>query len=96
MRIRTETVHRVDYSDFEAFVEETYGQPFSFPADVTSGNDTSHSLHANKRTLCEDEREEIDVFVATGQHGYLSHLLLDDLCSKGLVPEGSYVVDVCW
>lgn len=96
LNIVTKTVHAIDYQEFDRFVEEVYGQPFSFPADMESRNDTSHTMLADREGVPEYERADLDRFIATGEGQFLADTLLQDMCHRGLIPEGEYLINVCW
>jgi len=95
MNITTKTVHEVSYSDLEELIKQTYGQEFSVPADQEIGNDSS--INYDNMTKGNDyDREAVMDFAATGQHEYILAEILQDLVEQDLIPEGNYLISICW
>ncbi len=100
MKLKTEqkiTFH-VDYYDLEEFINHHYSPSidFCFPADVESANDTSHTFELTfGDELSEWDLKKIEKF-KQGKGSYVTATLLQDLCNRGLIDPGSYVINVCW
>ena len=96
--ISTETIHRIDYSKFDAIVKSIYGHDFDFAADQECSNDSSHSFVVRKGELDRYSwyRKDLDGFKATGEGSSMTPGLLYDLCDRDLIPEGNYIIDVSW
>ena len=102
LKMRTETVNRVDYGDFERFVESVTGKEYEFSVEQEFGNDTTHNFTASSKSpysqdLWEKEMEEIEAWISgTGSIQYRIGSLIDWLCFKGHIPPGNYCIEVCW
>lgn len=101
LKYREKLVLQVDYNDLNEFITQAYGltQPYEVVAEEEWGNDQSHTLLVEKRELDEDELEDIVTMEATkGKRipSYTTSTLLDDLCNKGLIEPGEYLVRVTW
>jgi hypothetical protein len=97
LKFVTETVHRVEYSNLEKFVNAHYKpkQQWDFVSDQECGNDSSHSFTVVNETD-EFEKEDLIDFVKGKRVSGMAHAILNDLCSKDLIPAGKYIVNVCW
>lgn len=40
--------------------------------------------------------EQVKKFRETGEGQYLARRLMVDMCNRGLIPEGKYVINVSW
>ena len=108
MKIETKTIHKIDYSAWEKFVQETYGivntgqyhPNYSFVADVECGNDTSHEYNGITKDEANDEldREELEEWKDSNGKKQLwgARTLLLDMVSRDLIPEGDYIISVYW
>lgn len=94
--ITTKSVHHIDYSDFENIVKSVYGQDYEFTADEETPNDSSHSYSAKKGNLNERNRKDIETFMNTGKYQYLASAFIEDLVDRELLPEGEFLIEVCW
>ena len=96
LTIKTETIHKVDYHDIQQFIAATYGLT-EFCAIGESENDSVHEYNVTSKDGDEYDAKRLDEILADK---YCTHwelgIVLDDLCRKGLLPAGNYLVDVCW
>jgi hypothetical protein len=82
--------YELTYRDFEKLVREVYGPEagrYEFVADMECGNDSQHS------------------FTTESYHGvnspdfsksYITADIIAHLASIGEIPEGEYLITVCW
>lgn len=108
MKIETVTVHKIDAFELNDLVNETYtlepekfsygSQPrYNFVAVEECGNDSAHEFHVDGYVAEWDEGELAKWIASGGKEGWIGNdVILDDLCRRGLIPEGDYVVSVCW
>lgn len=95
--VTTKTIHELDYSNFEKIVESVYGKEYNFIADEEMGNDSSQTYNnIIAEELDEFDKKYLEEFKEIGNHNYLSTTLLTDLVNQGYLPEGNYVIKVCW
>jgi hypothetical protein len=96
LQFTTQTINTVGYSEFNRFVASVYGHRFEIVADQELSNDSQATFTAKKEALDEYDQERIDEFAATGKYSYLTHTIFTDLANRDLIPEGEYLVEVCW
>jgi len=94
--MKTVSYFEVDYHDFNKFIKSVYGQQFEIVADQELGNDSQATFTAKKESLDEYDAEQIETFKATGDGSYLAHTIFTDLANRDLIPEGEYLIEVCW
>lgn len=108
-RFKTKTVHEIDYNDLNELIAETYGLD-DFEGTCESPNDSTHSFKVekaenkyphsdeeNRNVLLKYERESAaEIIKAKNCCHYELGDVLDDMCDKGVIEEGNYLVDVCW
>jgi len=97
----TETVHQVDYSDFEEFVKSIYGGDYDFVSTEECGNDSSHQFSVSKDFIerfhkSEYHQKDMDRIRKGDYPGYCNGALFNTLFLDGHIEEGNYVVNVCW
>lgn len=90
------TVLAVEAWDFNPFVERIYGRYFCFAADQEARNGSTHSFRNIGEPLDEYDEEILKEFIETGKHNNLARVLLNDLCAKGLIESGHYIIRVFW
>ena len=100
LKHQTKTFFEVDGFDLTDFICNYYGctkNHYNFGIDQEMGNGDEKSFTIKKEELDEYEQEILDNFVDTKQsEGYISHILLQDLCNKGLIEEGNYLISLYW
>lgn len=95
--MKQETVYKIDYHEFEDLVIKEYGvNDFSFVADQEMANDTCKSFLVSKDTLDTWDINDLNKFKNNEFVPYISNMLFTDLCNRGVIDEGEYIVDVCW
>lgn len=92
-----EVMVTVEYGDLEEFITKVYGlKEWSFVADQECGNDSQHSFDVDGKVE-EYDLEEIKEFQEKKvQSQFLTPVLLNDCCAKGLIEKGEYLIRVCW
>jgi len=97
MKTRTITCHVIKETDFDQLVRKTYGiKDFSFVASRECGNDTQHVFEdVGYEPLDEWDTEAIENIKE--EQDYCSiNVIFNDLCIKGFIDAGNYIVEVCW
>lgn len=89
---------KADYDAFEKLVEKTYGQPFAFVGDQECRNDSSTEFSGMVKgeEIDEYDTDKLQAFKDTGDHDFLAGVLLQDMVNNDVLPEGNYIVRVCW
>lgn len=98
LKFKEEKIFRVEYNELDRFIQEAYGnKEFSVVSDQEGRNDSSLSFgDISDRELDEYDLEVLDSFKKGKNPGFCTHVILNDLCVRGLIPPGDYIVDVCW
>lgn len=107
LAMNTKTTHHVDWLTYswvrdkgmvglDEICKEVYGKAI----DMGSPNDTDYSCSVKKDNPDIDneaDAEEIDLIVANGFfEDWQLNLVMSDLCRRGAIPEGNYVVTMSW
>lgn len=99
----TKTVFSVDYHEIENLIDEHYGEEagfkerFNIACIEEQGNDTDLEIHVEKGE-CEGESEEGGHLTPkNGRYrNYSTQTFLNDLCDRGFIPEGDYLISISW
>lgn len=97
LKMKTVTVHEVNYSDLDDFISFTYGTSFEIVADQEMSNDSSKVITVKKEGLRSWDQQALDdarlgKFFRPGS----LYPIMTDLCNRNLIPEGKYVIRVSW
>ncbi len=99
LKIETETVHIVDCFDLDRFLTKRFEfeEAYEFVAAEVMGNDSVKSLNVNKRELGSWDNKDLETMISTKKwKKYETVLLLCYLCKLDEIPEGRYMIEVCW
>lgn len=84
--------YQMDYSDFERLVNSYFGvEDFNFVESGSRRNDTSYTFNV--------KRSDATVYPLEDEWWYehsATYTALGHLCADGVIPEGTYLIDVCW
>ena len=75
----------------EKLIQKEYNyKDYSFCADQECGNDSQHSFNVELNAVSYYERTEmLSGCFTTGS-------ILNDLCDRGIIKKGKYLIKVCW
>lgn len=91
------TYARVDYKDFDEFVNKVYKLNFDFVLHEECSNGTDHSFPNVTGKIAESDWEDADKLRKGEKPDWFSTgLLLDCLCADGYLPPGNYLIEVFW
>lgn len=99
LKHKMESVIRVDYSDLDDFLTERFDLPedYEFAAMEELGNDVVKSINVEACKLGKYDQQYIDaVLINKEPESYGTRTILCYLCNLGEIPEGEYLIDVCW
>jgi hypothetical protein len=109
LKAKKEVVFRVNYGDLDEFIREAYGleykaheggyggqYPYDFAASEESANDSSHSFSVEPEAPDKYEAQQIAEMKSGKFQTFITSALLSDLCHRGLIEPGEYIIDVCW
>ena len=86
----------IDYHDFGTFVQEVYGLRDRFDI-LETPNDSTHSYSGIDGKMSEYEETQLAEMIKDGCGEYYRLAdILNDLCRKGKIVPGDYLIDVCW
>jgi len=92
--------YTIDYSDFNAIINKEYGtKDYEFVADVECGNDSQSSFEVRDDDKYFGDYEQEDIEKFRKDHvgsGYMAGTLLNDMCRRGKIKPGSYLISVYW
>ena len=104
LAIKTKTTHHVDWLTYSHvnelgqcglndLVDQVYGRSF----DYGSANDTDHVFDIKKEPIADYDAEVIADIVKRGFiEEYQLDLIMTDMCNRGHLDAGTYVVSVSW
>ena len=95
-RIQLTTTLSIDYSDVGDIIKENFGHPFEFQVEEECCNDTAKTYVFKKKKMGKYEMEEVKEFIQTGTCDSAFMSLWQHLVNTDVVPEGEYVINVCW
>lgn len=98
LKINAKPTHHVNYSDWESFVAKEYNvKDYQIACAEEMSNDPAFMSNVHKKELATYEVEKLNKFVASnGGTSWVIQLLLQDLVNRDKIPEGTYVIDICW
>lgn len=86
----------VQVNDLDAFVEESYGRPYSFTAAEWCANDTEHAYTVDGE-YDEYGEDRIGRWMVGETDGHPpARFILNDLAQRDMIPKGEYLIEVCW
>jgi len=94
LKLKSTPYFDLEDSDFEQLVQSTYNQDYCFSADIEANYNCFYK-YSVKPKLDKFEKEDIEKFTETGEYSQLAGVLLNDLCKKGHIPKGEYLLTVC-
>ena len=93
LRTTAKIVLEVSAEDFEAFIEDVYGQRYDFVAgeDLLVG-EVHLTFKVERQKLDSYELGDLAIFKRTGEGNLLASILLTDLVDQGLIQPAEYVI----
>jgi len=85
-------------SELENIIREEFGHSFEMGCDLETSNDCSHTFNveADDPHLDSYEIKELAKWIETGSGSYMSRIILNELCRRGKLEAGEYLVDTSW
>lgn len=90
-KIETKLTHYISYKDFERLVMDVYGKEYSFITGQEMGNDSDWATNVDDE-LSDDDMEDLEIWDVS----YNAGTILNDLCRRGVIEAGAWVVQVSW
>ena len=96
LEVEQKTVFKVDYNDLDDFISEVYGHRYEIVADEELSNYSSKEFDIKKEVLDDYDSKSLQEFIDDGKGQFNARLILIDLCNKGLIEEGDYIIKIYW
>lgn len=96
LRKTIETVMRVEYNDLEKLISETYGIDYEIVPMEEWNNDSEHSYSIKKEELSKYDQAYLQDFKNGKPRHFILPSIMTDLCNRDIIPEGNYLIGVCW
>lgn len=97
--MKSETYHVLPYHEFDDLVN-THLKPkmtYEVVPDQEWNNDESHTFDIAEDEYTASDREEVQEFITEENWAFVSPAaLLSELASRGVIPWGHYLIEVCW
>ena len=94
LKFETRKIYVVNYFDLDNFINHHYPNlknRFEFAADEEMANDVDKLYSITGELDKYDEKHLKD-----GNERYMARTYLNDLCKKGIIPSGEYLIIVSW
>lgn len=96
LKVKTETVHKIDSYDLEEFIRKVTGHEYEVVVNEEWSNDSQHRFDVDGK-LDQWSAPEWEAFKATGEAKcYRLRTILNGLIHDGHMDAGIYLVTVCW
>jgi hypothetical protein len=103
-KVNTKTVYSVSYHYIEKLINKHYGEAAGFndsfelaPLEERgSGSGDDWDISIKKEKISDYESEYITPDGKSRYRHYSTRAFLTDLCNKGIIPEGNYLIDISW
>lgn len=99
MDLKSELVsyRKVDYNDLNDFISFHYGVEFDVVADQEMSNDSKMTVTVEPEEILDYDQEKLDRLRERNDYPtYSLHVLLQDLCNRGHLAAGQYLICVSW
>ena len=91
-----ETYFTIDYGDLDEIIQEEYNCP-NFTSVLGQSNDSTIDLTITGDFDNWDELSLLEFLKDHYQDEYsTTRILMNDLCRKGLIEPGNYLISICW
>jgi len=98
MKTKEVSYHTVSHFEWDRVVNEFYKPTpeWDFVSDEEANNDSSYTFNVDGE-VNEYEERKLEKFKKDSlSQSRMTHTLLADLCRKGLIPKGVYLIKVSW
>lgn len=88
--------YNIEYHQLNELIQETYNVN-EFECNLESSNDTCYTYHVDSKVLQDYDLETIQSSLKEGGCTiYQVGVFLQDLCNKGVIDKGWYLLEVWW
>ena len=97
MDLKQETSYVIEYHKLEELIKKVYGKEFSVISDMEAQNDSVHQMSVDGVALTDKyDLTRFNEWVNYNKEGFITNLIMQDLCSKGHLPPGKYLLKISW
>lgn len=97
LKTEEKTVKIVDHHDLDDFISFHYSLPFSVVADQELNNYSYKMVTVESKPLDEWEQEDLRRLSERREYSTgVLNALMTDLCNRGFLDSGSYLIRVFW
>jgi hypothetical protein len=91
--VKAVSFYQIDYSDLENLVNSYFDLDgdYDFVQTKECRNDSTHTFNVKRSDAAVHPLEDEWYYSYGATYTALGHL-----CADGIIPEGTYLVDVCW
>jgi hypothetical protein len=90
-------INTMSWLEFENIVKIVYGEEYDFVEMEYADNDSQHLFKdIQLKDLDSQQKIAMKIFLNGGRESLMAETLLQDLCNKGEIPEGNYLINVSW
>lgn len=87
----------VDYYDVEVLIHKIYGSHFEIVAQEEASNDSNLTFTVEAKEPEYDwDRDELEKFTSNRTSDCSTSLILNDMCRKGIIEPGNYLINISW
>ena len=95
-KFETKTYFTIDYGDLDEIIQSEYNCP-DFTSALAQSNDSTLELLIDGKFDNWDELALLEFIRSESQEEYGTvRLLMNDLCRKGKIDSGNYLISICW
>ncbi len=93
-KFKKQISYSIEYYEFDDLIKEVYG--IDYESIIDQDNDSTLKINVDGKFDDYDETN-LEFFLNSGvQEYYTNRLLLNDLCRKGLIEPGLYLINISW
>lgn len=99
---KTKSIISVDYTAIEQLIDRHYGakagfkDSFELPCIEERGNYQDWDVEIRKEEIDEYDLEYLTPNDKGRYRNFSTLTLLTDLCNKGIIPDGDYLIEIFW
>lgn len=95
--MKKKSIIEIDSNELDTLVHEKLGfKEYEFVPVEECGNDSSHEFTVSNKPHDKWQQESIDKWAKYKFVRYSNGAILNELCIKGFIEPGEYLVTVCW
>lgn len=96
--MKTVTYYEMEYPEFDKLVSETLGIDYESVAENEWNNDSSYDFKGIKKEPLDEYDAKRIALHQQGSRTYnlWAYIVLRELVNRDVLPEGDYIIQVCW